>query len=183
MKARPSSFLFLFLLISSFAFADSGPIAASKEMWQIINNTPKTAGVEEIERSLRNEFDVDRFSELALYKFWPSWSDKQKQEFKDHFLARLSRQLNGAMGGVEYKKTQVSFKVANSGDKSAMVTATTTHNNKSLTMDLFLIEKNNRWFVYDMNVDGVNLIRNYRADFNKVIRLHGYEGLIARLKR
>jgi phospholipid transport system substrate-binding protein len=39
-----------------------------------------------------------------------------------------------------------------------------------------------RWQVYDLSIDGISLVSNYRAQFNKVIRTDSYETLVAKLK-
>lgn len=41
---------------------------------------------------------------------------------------------------------------------------------------------NARWLVYDLSIDGISLVSNYRAQFNKVIRLGSYETLISKLQ-
>jgi phospholipid transport system substrate-binding protein len=38
------------------------------------------------------------------------------------------------------------------------------------------------WLVYDLNIDGISLVANYRAQFNKVIRTSSYEGLVEKFK-
>ena len=39
-----------------------------------------------------------------------------------------------------------------------------------------------RWQVYDLSLDGISLVSNYRAQFNKVIRIDSYETLVTRLR-
>ena len=39
-----------------------------------------------------------------------------------------------------------------------------------------------RWLVYDLSIDGISLVANYRAQFNKIIRTSSYEGLVAKFK-
>jgi len=39
-----------------------------------------------------------------------------------------------------------------------------------------------RWQVYDLSLDGISLVSNYRAQFNKVIRIDSYETLVTKLK-
>ena len=45
-----------------------------------------------------------------------------------------------------------------------------------------LIKKDGKWMVYDMVIDGVSLIANYRRQFSKIIRKEGYPGLVKRLQ-
>jgi phospholipid transport system substrate-binding protein len=39
-----------------------------------------------------------------------------------------------------------------------------------------------RWQVYDLSIDGISLVANYRAQFNKIIRTSSYEALVAKFK-
>ena len=43
-------------------------------------------------------------------------------------------------------------------------------------------QTNGRWQVYDISMDGISLLSNYRAQFNKVIRVDSYATLVAKLK-
>jgi phospholipid transport system substrate-binding protein len=49
-------------------------------------------------------------------------------------------------------------------------------------MDYRLIEKDGRWRVYDVVIEGVSLVANYRTQFDRVIRSSSYAELIKRLK-
>jgi phospholipid transport system substrate-binding protein len=42
--------------------------------------------------------------------------------------------------------------------------------------------KDNRWKVYDLNIEGVSLIANYRSQFNSVIQSSSYQALVERLR-
>ena len=51
-----------------------------------------------------------------------------------------------------------------------------------MPLDYKMHHTGDRWQVYDINIEGVSLVANYRSQFNKVIRSESYEALIARLK-
>jgi phospholipid transport system substrate-binding protein len=49
-------------------------------------------------------------------------------------------------------------------------------------VDYRMMQKSGRWAVYDVNIEGVSLVSNYRSQFNAVIQRSGYSDLVARLK-
>ena len=49
-------------------------------------------------------------------------------------------------------------------------------------MDYRLIKKDGDWYAYDIIVDGVSLVRNYRSQFVSIIRSSSYQELVRRLK-
>jgi phospholipid transport system substrate-binding protein len=51
-----------------------------------------------------------------------------------------------------------------------------------MALDYKMHHTSDRWQVYDVNVEGVSLVANYRAQFNKVIRSESYQALVTRLK-
>lgn len=174
--------LVLAISFSHISTANEGVIDSAKAMWKIVNGLQSTTSCSEIENLLSKNFNIDHFSELALYKFWPQWSDLQRSEFRKEFISRLSRQIKSGLKK-NYKRSRVVFSTKTNDGHLAEIQATTKHDGKPLTLDIFLINEDGRWLVYDLNVEGANLIRNYRAEFNKIMRLYGYNGLIERMKR
>jgi len=49
-------------------------------------------------------------------------------------------------------------------------------------MDYRLFSKEGRWHAYDIIVDGVSLVKNYRSQFEKIIRTSSYQELVRRLR-
>ena len=49
-------------------------------------------------------------------------------------------------------------------------------------MDYRLINKAGRWYAYDIIADGVSLVKNYRSQFDKIIRSDSYDELVKRLR-
>jgi phospholipid transport system substrate-binding protein len=54
--------------------------------------------------------------------------------------------------------------------------------NARLPVDYHLLEKDQRWSVYDVVVDGISLGQNYRAQFDRIIRTSSYDELVRRMK-
>ena len=45
-----------------------------------------------------------------------------------------------------------------------------------------MLRKSDRWLVYDVNIEGVSLVSNYRTQFNKIIQTTSYNELVTKLK-
>ena len=53
---------------------------------------------------------------------------------------------------------------------------------QQMPLDYRMHNAGGRWQVYDLSIDGISLVANYRAQFNKIIRTDSYEALVAKLK-
>jgi phospholipid transport system substrate-binding protein len=62
--------------------------------------------------------------------------------------------------------------------KSKVVTAA----RDEFTLDYRLFKQNGKWMVYDVIIEGVSLVSNYRSQFNKIITANGYDRLVKKLE-
>ena len=51
-----------------------------------------------------------------------------------------------------------------------------------IPIDYRMLKNGGRWLVYDVNIEGVSLVSNYRTQFNKIIQTNGYNSLVERMK-
>ena len=63
-----------------------------------------------------------------------------------------------------------------------MATRIVTKNGTEVPIDYRLLKKGDRWLVYDVNIEGVSLVSNYRTQFNKIIQTGSFEDLIQKLR-
>ena len=68
------------------------------------------------------------------------------------------------------------------GDYASVKTKIITKRNVEIPIEYRMLKKNNRWVVYDVIIEGVSLVNNYRNQFNKIIRKDSYEELVKRMK-
>jgi phospholipid transport system substrate-binding protein len=62
------------------------------------------------------------------------------------------------------------------------VTRIATKSGSEVPIDYRMLKKGARWLVYDVNIEGVSLVSNYRTQFNKIIQTASYAELIRRMK-
>ena len=68
------------------------------------------------------------------------------------------------------------------GNLGVVNTRIITRQGQEVPIDYRLVNRDGRWRVYDVQVEGVSLIGNFRTQFDKVIRTSGYGELVQRLK-
>ena len=67
-------------------------------------------------------------------------------------------------------------------DYAVVLTTIPLSNGSRMPLDYRMHNTRDHWQVYDLNIDGISLVANYRAQFNKVIRASSYGDLVTRLK-
>jgi phospholipid transport system substrate-binding protein len=126
-------------------------------------------------------FDWGEFSRRALARHWRKRTDEEKREFVPLFGKLVERTY---MDKVEdYSGESVVYVGERVKRTYALVKAKVVTNDKrEIDVDYRLKFKSNDWLVYDVTVEGVSLVHNYRVQFNNIIKNSSYEDLVKRLK-
>lgn len=129
-------------------------------------------------------FDFSSMSRMVLGKHWRKASDAQKSEFIGQFRALLVRTytialLNYSDQAIEYlpmhKKAGAS--------KALVKTEVKSSGAPPIPINYRLHQNEGSWKVYDVIIDNVSLVSNYRTGFSNQIRRKGLDNLIAKLKK
>ncbi len=126
-------------------------------------------------------FDFNEISRRALARHWQGLSEKQREEFVGLFADLLERSYISKIelyGGekIVYNNEKVD------GDSATVGTRIITKNGTDVPVDYRMHKKGERWLVYDVNIEGVSLVSNYRTQFNKIIQTASYNELVQKLK-
>lgn len=156
-------------------------IAALKAEREAIKADPKRLYplVEEI---VLPHFDFERMSGWVLGKHWRTASDAQKTRFVQEFRALLVRTYATAMA--EYRDQEIvylPFKAESGADDVTVRSEIKNPGGPSIPVSYSAYLKNNEWKVYDVNIDGVSMVTNYRSTFSNEIRQAGLDALIDKL--
>jgi phospholipid transport system substrate-binding protein len=128
-------------------------------------------------------FDFGEMAKAALRPYWEKLTPEQQAEFVSLFGDTFERSYNTMVlrflpeREVEYGPETITQHHAVVG-----TTLVVRRTNARLPVDYHLIEKDQRWSVYDVMVDGISLGQNYRAQFDRIIRSSSYEELLRRMK-
>lgn len=133
-----------------------------------------------LEAVIARRFDYEEMSKRALAEHWKPLTETERREFVDLFKAFLSDRYAAKIEG--YSGEEVSYLEERIANGFAEV-RTRLHSTKiDLGMDYRLHQRAGRWSAYDIIVDGVGLVRNYRSQFAKIINDDSYQELVRRLR-
>ncbi len=126
-------------------------------------------------------FDWEEFSRRTLARHWRDRTDVEKKEFIDLFGKLLERTYLDKVEGYSGEKV-VYLDETVDGDYAVVDVKIVTKKETEIPVKYRLKKKGNEWFVYDVIIEGVSLVNNYRTQFNSIIVRYKYQGLINRLK-
>ena len=130
-------------------------------------------------------FDFERMAKLALGRSWRDASAEQQAQFVEEFRLLLVRTYATAM--LEYTNEEIRFLPFRDDLKKGRVDVpmeVVQPNGPSVPMALSLYKnKNDEWKVYDVKIEGISLVTNYRSSFNRDIRTSGMDALIENLAK
>jgi phospholipid transport system substrate-binding protein len=197
-KALPVFLTMIFSFNMSSAFAEAAlpePQAivkeASDKMLQALKDNEEKLEQDPshifslVETILMPNFDFDRMSKLALGKNWRQADAKQQSEFTEEFRLLLIRTYSTAM--MEYSDQEIRF-LPMKGDLSKKKVKVDMEivqaGGPSIPMSLSMYQnKASNWKAYDVRIDGISLVTNYRSTFSTEIRNKGMDQLIADLAK
>lgn len=128
-------------------------------------------------------FNFERMSRLVLGKHWNSAKPAQKEKFQQEFKRLLLRTYANAMLGYSDQKIVNLPLRDNSSNKEDVTIRTEIHQNSGfpIPIDYQLAWEKGAWKVYDVKIDDVSLVLNYRTSFSTEIRQGGMDLLLKKL--
>lgn len=135
---------------------------------------------EKIMSQIKRGFDFREMSKRVLGRTWREINDKEK----DNFTALMTKLLeNVYVGKLEgYSGETIDFVEETVKDDRAQVTTLIENNDVKLPVHYIMKNTDTGWMVYDINIEGVSLVRNYQEQFKSILRTEKYEGLVKVLK-
>lgn len=134
-----------------------------------------------IRETVDTVFDWQAFSQRALGRHWRKLSKEQKDEFITLFGQLIERTYMDKTR--QYSGQQMKFINEETDEKYGVVDAEVAMKNEAnIAIQFRILKKNETWFVYDVYVEGVSLVNNYRVQFNNIMTKSGYSELVSKLK-
>jgi len=133
-------------------------------------------------RKVANDiFDFSEIARRSLARHWQPLTDKQREEFVMLFADLLERSYISKIelyGGEKILYTGERVE----GDQASVATRIITKNGTDVPIDYRMLKRGDRWLVYDVNIEGVSLVSNYRTQFNKIIQTASYNDLVQKMR-
>ena len=184
--------LTLSLLISISLFAAEAPDLFVKktadEVFEILKTDKDLkAGNKEKAYKITEEkilpyFDFDRIAKLVLGKAWPAATKDEQEAFKKEFRTMRVKTYGSAL--LKFKDQKLSYKPTRyepSDEEVLVKTEILQPGVPPLPIDYMLEKDGNSWKVFDITIEGVSLVTNYRGQFGNEIRQNGMASLITKL--
>ena len=180
--------------VTSLAWAATGEPTAlikqvTEQVLQILDD-PKLQGPEKRqERQQRMQqishevFDWEEMAKRALARHWRERTPQQQKEFVALFRDLVERsymtRLEAAAGerqNILYTGEQVD------GTRAVVKTRVVTRRNLEVPIDYRLNKADGRWQIYDVVIEGISLVNNYRSQFNRILASSSYDDLVQKMK-
>jgi phospholipid transport system substrate-binding protein len=133
-------------------------------------------------RAIANDvFDWTETGKRALARHWQGRSPQEREEFSKLFADLLERSYVGKIEAYSGEKILYGEETLD-GDQAAVRTKLLTKSGTQIPIDYQMQKVDERWRVYDVKIENVGLVANYRSQFNRIIQQSGYPDLLQRLK-
>ena len=127
-------------------------------------------------------FNFARMTQLAVGRNWRDANDTQKKSLVDEFRTLLVRTYSTSL--TQYRNQTIDVKPTKmvAGDTEVIVkTQVNQPGGQPIPIDYSMEKSGDSWKVFDVLIDGVSLVTNYRSSFNTEIQKSGIDGLIKSL--
>jgi phospholipid transport system substrate-binding protein len=181
-------FFFLFSFVGE-VFAESKVTLYVKqtinEVLEIVSD-PKFKTNPSLRREKLRTIISDRFNykQMVMRSLAKSYKSRTKKE-REKFIGLFKRLLeNSYAAKIEnYQNEQINYVGEQIKGKYALVKTQIVRKDGTIDVDYKLIKEEGRWMVYDFVIEEVSLIRNYRSQFNKIIKTESYDALVSKLSK
>ncbi len=126
-------------------------------------------------------FDFEETARRAMAQHWRPLTPAQRKEFVDVFSDLLERAY---MSKIElYSGEKIQYPAERvEGDVATVSSRIITKKGTEVPIDYRMLKRGDQWRVYDVSIEGVSLVANYRTQFNSVIRTSSYDELLRRMR-
>jgi phospholipid transport system substrate-binding protein len=131
--------------------------------------------------TIEEVFDFEEMSKRTLGIYWRKRTEKERKEFVELFSRLLERTyINKIESYTDEKIIFTEERVK--GNYAIVKSIVKTRQATEISIDYRMLKKDNRWVVYDVIIEGVSLVKNYRTQFREIIRKGSYSVLVQKIK-
>jgi phospholipid transport system substrate-binding protein len=186
MKAMLTTAAIVLLLLAA-APASAGPTDQLREYTeQVIKvlDDPALARQDRraaVRKIAHEAFDVTETAKRVLARHWQARTPAEREEFTQLFADLLERTYIARMD--EYGGERIRY-VGESldGDLAVVRARIVTRTGTEVPVESRMVLRGGRWLIYDVLIENVSLVANYRSQFDRIVRTNSYEELVRRLK-
>jgi len=137
---------------------------------------------ESLRRVIHEKFSFAKMSQLSLARHWKKRSDEEKKAFIEMFGQLLEEIYISKID--DYTDEEVVYVKEFVRGKKAQVYTKIITDTVEIPIDYRMYQtEDGKWMVYDLVIEGVSLVGNYRSQFDQILRKESYEKLVEDLKK
>lgn len=126
-------------------------------------------------------FDFPELARRSLGRHWQALDARQRDEFTGLFSDLLERAYVARIE--QYAGERITYgRERSDGDLVTVPTRIMAKNGAEIPVDYRMANSGSRWRVYDVAIEGVSLVANYRTQFNKILQTGSFSELLQRLR-
>jgi phospholipid transport system substrate-binding protein len=129
-------------------------------------------------------FDWQEMARRALATHWRGLTPQQQQEFVGLFRDLVEGTYMNRLETATQEKQDIQYESEQQvdGSRVAVKTKVITKRNQQVPIEYRLQKEDGRWRIYDVLVEGISLVNNYRSQFNQIISSSSYDALVQKMK-
>jgi len=127
-------------------------------------------------------FDFKLMAKLSLgKKYWPGLSQEHKERFTELFVERLRGSYLNKL--TAYTDEKIIYESPVAVKKKVHMPTLLISKGKKISMLYKLYPTNNSWKIYDVEIEGVSIIRSYRSQFNEILQKGTFDDLLQKMQK
>ncbi len=142
----------------------------------------KPAIRQKVEAEVLQLFDFDEFSTRTVGPTWRKFTPEQKEAFKTAFTDLLRNTYIDTLDGYNGEKVRFTGEVSANNGKRVEVQMEFLASKQAYPVAFRMLEKKGRWVVYDVLIEGISMIKNYRDQFRDILSKGDPQTLIERVQ-
>ena len=142
----------------------------------------KPAIRQKVEAEVLQLFDFDEFSTSTVGPSWRKFTPEQKEGFKTAFTDLLRNTYIDTLDEYDGQKIRFTGEVVANNGKRVEVQMEFLTSKQAHPVAFRMLEKNGRWVVYDVLIEGISMIKNYRDQFRDILSKGDPQTLIERVQ-
>lgn len=134
-----------------------------------------------LRKTVLERFDFSEMSKRSMGRYWNERTPEERTDFVRLFTDLLERAYIDRVEG--YTGEQIFYlEETADGNYSEVRTKIVTKRNQEIPISYRLQRADSKWEVYDIVIEGVSLVNNYRTQFSKIIRTSSYQDLVKKMQ-
>ena len=134
----------------------------------------------EISKIVSQRFDFRAMSQRTLATNWKKTSNEEKKQFIELFSQLIESSYVGKIEA--YTNEKVEYPGEKVKGKKAVVETLILTSSADIPVNYKLYQKGDQWLVYDVIIEGISLISNYRSSYQEIMKDEGFDGLLNKMQ-